>query len=225
MALISPEINNKGQIISKASTALAAGDDVMLSISDSNKLTVKVNPAKLKSLAKNEGTIETKDGIVTIKANAAQSLVDETIKITNAKANGLVSENGVIKLVTNTGTIKASDIKIDAGEKGEATISGTIEASSTVSKGGDIEITGKELNLVSANLSADGKTGGGTILVGGDWQGKGDLFQSTYTSIDKNSALSASALESGAGGTIVAWSNIKDSNSVTSVYGLSLIHI
>ena len=45
------------------------------------------------------------------------------------------------------------------------------------------------------------------------------MLQSTYTSIDKNSVLSASATESGAGGTIVAWSNIKDSNSVTSVYG------
>ena len=45
------------------------------------------------------------------------------------------------------------------------------------------------------------------------------MLQSTYTSIDKNSVLSASSIESGAGGTIVAWSNIKDSNSITSVYG------
>ena len=219
VALISPEINNKGQIIAKASTALAAGDDVLLSISGSNKLTVKVKPSKLKSLAKNEGTIETKNGIVTIKADAAQSLVDETIKITDAKAQGLVSENGVIKLVSNTGSIEASEIKIDAGSNGEATISGKLDVNSSTSKGGDIEITGKELNLVSAKLSADGKEGGGKILIGGDWQGKGDLLQSTYTSIDKNSVLSASATESGAGGTIVAWSNIKDSNSVTSVYG------
>ena len=47
VALISPEINNKGQIIAKASTALAAGDDVMLSISNSNKLTVKLKPCLL----------------------------------------------------------------------------------------------------------------------------------------------------------------------------------
>ena len=219
VALISPEINNKGQIIAKASTALAAGDDVLLSITGSNKLTVKVKPSKLKSLAKNEGTIETKNGIVTIKADAAQSLVDETIKITDAKAQGLVSENGVIKLVSNTGSIEASEIKIDAGSKGEATISGKLDVNSSTGKGGDIEIAGKELNVVSAKLSADGKEGGGKILIGGDWQGKGDLLQSTYTSIDKNSVLSASATESGAGGTIVAWSNIKDSNSVTSVYG------
>ena len=133
-----------------------------------------------------------------------------------------MSENGVIKLVSNTGSIEASEIKIDAGSKGEATISGKLDANSSTGEGGDIEITGKELNLVSAKLSADGKEGGGKILIGGDWQGKGDLLQSTYTSIDKNSVLSASATESGAGGTIVAWSNIKDTNSVTS---LSLIHI
>ena len=92
-----------------------------------------------------------------------------------------MSENGVIKLVSNTGSIEASEIKIDAGSKGEATISSKLDVNSSTGKGGDIEIAGKELNLVSAKLSADGKEGGGKILIGGDWQGKGDLLQSTYT--------------------------------------------
>ena len=52
VALISPEINNKGQIIAKASTALVAGDDVLLSITGSNKLTVKVKPQNLNHLQK-----------------------------------------------------------------------------------------------------------------------------------------------------------------------------
>ena len=90
VALISPEVNNKGVIISNAATTLAAGDDVLLGISDSNSLTVRVNPSMLKTLVNNEGSIKTQNGIVTIKTDVAQSLVDDTIKLPSAKADGLI---------------------------------------------------------------------------------------------------------------------------------------
>ena len=83
-----------------------------------------------------KGTIKTQNGMVTIKTDAAQSLVDDIIKLPNAKATGLVSENGVIKLVSNSGSIQANKIKIDAGSKGLAEISGTLNANSDTSKGG-----------------------------------------------------------------------------------------
>ena len=57
----------------------------------------------------------------------AQSVVDEIVKTDDAKAKGLVTENGVVKLVTNTGTIEAKDIKIDAGSKGSSEISRKIK--------------------------------------------------------------------------------------------------
>ena len=74
-------------------------------------------------------------------------------------------------------------------------------------------------DVSAATISADGQTGGGTILVGGDWQGTGDLLQATYLDIDANSIITANALTSGSGGTIVAWSDIKNSNSLTRVSG------
>ena len=152
--------------------------------------------------------------MVTIKTDAAQSLVDDIIKLPNAKATGLVSENGVIKLVSNSGSIQASKIKIDAGSKGATEISGILNSNNENGKGGTIEITGKDIDVNSATISADGKTGGGSVLVGGAWQGSGDLLQATYLDIDANSKITANALSSGAGGTIVAWSDIKNSNSL-----------
>ena len=219
VALLSPIITNKGTINTNVATSLAAGDNLKLSISDSNLLTVSVNPSKIKSSINNEGNIKSQNGIVTLKTDIAQSVVDQVIKIENAKADGLISENGIVKLVTNTGAITAKDIKIDAGSNGASTISGTLNSNSDTSNGGSVEVTAKEIDINTATISADGKTGGGTILVGGDWQGSGDLLQATYLNIDANSKITANALTSGSGGTIVAWSDIKNSNSLTTVSG------
>ena len=187
VALLSPVITNKGTITTNVATALAAGDDIRLSISDSNLLTVAVNPSKLKTFIKNEGNIKTQNGIVTLKTDVAQSVVDEVIKTENAKANGLVTENGVVKLVINSGTIKAKEVKLDAGSKGASEISGNLNSNSETGKGGYIEVTAKEIDINAATISADGKTGGGEILLGGDWQGAGDLLQATFLSIDNGS--------------------------------------
>ncbi len=81
-----------------------------------------------------KGTIKTQNGMVTIKTDAAQSLVDDIIKLPNAKATGLVSENGVIKLVSNSGSIQANKIKIDAGSKGATEISGTLNSNQKLEK-------------------------------------------------------------------------------------------
>ena len=220
VALLSPVITNKGTITTNVATALAAGDDIRLSISDSNLLTVAVNPSKLKTFIKNEGNIKTQNGIVTLKTDVAQSVVDEVIKTENAKANGLVTENGVVKLVINSGTIKAKEVKLDAGSKGASEISGNLNSNSETGKGGYIEVTAKEIDINAATISADGKTGGGEILLGGDWQGAGDLLQATFLSIDNGSKITADALQTGAGGKIVAWTNIKDVNSNTIVNGI-----
>ena len=219
VALMAPQVNNQGTIVSSVATTIAAGDDMLLGISNSNNLTIKISPSKLQAMAKNEGTIKTQNGMVTIKTDAAQSLVDDIIKLPNAKATGLVSENGVIKLVSNSGSIQANKIKIDAGSKGATEISGILNSNNENGKGGTIEITGKDIDVNSATISADGKTGGGEILLGGDWQGSGDLLQATYLDIDANSKITANALTSGSGGTIVAWSDIKNSNSFTRVSG------
>ena len=95
--------------------------------------------------------------------------------------------------------------------------------------GGKIQITSENIQLASAKLDASGQAGGGTILVGGDFEGGaanapavtqyGQSFDSTpvpnatTVSVDAASKLDASAKVSGNGGKVVVWSN------VSTVYG------
>ena len=189
-----------------------------LAISDSNRLSVNINPAKIKTLSSNEGVIKSENGTVSIQANVAQELIDQTIN-TPKSADKLISENGVIKLVSNSGSIKSKNVNLSAGPLGGTEVSGTIDVSSNT-KGGDIEITGKEINVKSnSTLLATGETGGGNILVGGDWQGSNGVLQATYTTVEKDTVIDASSKGVGDGGKIVVWSDIKDPNSKTIANG------
>ena len=218
VALIAPQVSNKGTITTNVATLIAAGDDVKLAISDSNRLSVNINPSKIKTLSSNEGVIKSENGTVSIQANAAQELIEQTINAPRS-ADSLISENGVIKLVSNSGSIKAKKVNLSSGLLGGTEVAGTIDVSSNT-KGGDIEITGKEIQVKSnSKLLATGDIGGGNILVGGDWQGSNGILQATYTTVEKDSLIDVSSLGFGDGGKIVVWSDIKDANSKTTVNG------
>ena len=225
VALLSSDVKNYGSISATSGTAaLVSGDNAKLSLSSNGKLNIKVSESKLANLIENEGTIKSENGQVLIKSSAAKSLVDATIKGPSGKKK-LVSVNGVLKLVSNTGEIKANSVKIDAGQNGMVSNSGSIDVSSKNFNGGNIEVTGKEISIKSGSkLLASGKTGGGDVLIGGDWKGSGDLLQSTYTTVEKNTLIDASSTSSGDGGKIVIWSDIKNSKSKTSVNGTLLAH-
>ena len=221
VALIAPQVSNKGTITTNVATLIAAGDDVKLAISDSNRLSVNINPSKIKTLSSNEGVIKSENGTVSIQANAAQELIEQTINAPRS-ADSLISENGVIKLVSNSGSIKAKKVNLSSGPLGGTEVAGTIDASSNA-KGGDIEITGKEIQIKSnSKLLATGDTGGGNILVGGDWQGSNGILQATYTTVEKDTLIDTSSLGVGDGGKIVVYSDIKDPNSKTIARGTFL---
>ncbi|SFX49705.1 MBG domain-containing protein [Azotobacter vinelandii] len=75
--------------------------------------------------------------------------------------------------------------------------------------GGSIEVTGRRIALTGATLDASGTTGGGTIKVGGDWQGSGTLAHAKTTTVDAKTTLKADATEQGDGGKVVVWSDEK----------------
>ena len=52
-----------------------------------------------------------------------------------------------------------------------------------------------------------GKTGGGTINIGGGRQGQGPLQHADTVSIDKDTVIRADAVTTGNGGNIVVWSD------------------
>ncbi len=113
--------------------------------------------------------------------------------------------------MTANGTTGGGVIGIDAGR---IFSSGTLTATASAGTGGRITLGADDIALVAARLDASGATGGGTILVGGDYQGGGTLRHALTLDISPATSLSADATTAGKGGTIVLWSD-----EATSVYG------
>jgi hypothetical protein len=75
-------------------------------------------------------------------------------------------------------------------------------------RGGAIHVTADQTNLhPTAVLDASGAAGGGEVLVGGGWQGKGPLANAQNTIAQAGSVIRADATAQGDGGTVVLWSD------------------
>ncbi|AFY39971.1 filamentous hemagglutinin family outer membrane protein [[Leptolyngbya] sp. PCC 7376] len=98
-------------------------------------------------------------------------------------------------------------IILDVGEKRNQLLSGTIDVSGKTDIGGNVIITGDRLGIFGATIRADGMIGGGTVLVGGDYQGTGGLQRSSATTVGLDSLITANALINGDGGKVVLWSD------------------
>ncbi|HBE19361.1 MAG TPA: filamentous hemagglutinin, partial [Cyanobacteria bacterium UBA11149] len=94
-------------------------------------------------------------------------------------------------------------------ESGVTIVSGNVDTSnSAITKvGGEINIIGNKVGLISANLDASGDSGGGNVRIGGDFQGKGELPNAAVTYVSKDSEIKADALRDGNGGTVIAWAD------------------
>jgi len=67
----------------------------------------------------------------------------------------------------------------------------------------------------TSSVNVSGKTGGGTILIGGDYQGKNaDIQNATKTFVHQDAQLIADATDSGDGGKVIVWGN-----DITRYYG------
>ncbi|PZU96351.1 MAG: hypothetical protein DCE90_09860 [Pseudanabaena sp.] len=113
----------------------------------------------------------------------------------------VVKPDSSIALVANP---SSSDIAI---KDGMAIASGNINVSSDIGKGGSIGIFGNQVGLVNAQVNASGATGGGTVLIGGDFQGKGIAPNALQTYIDGSSKILANGLLTGDGGRVIVWAD------------------
>jgi filamentous hemagglutinin family protein len=147
---------------------------------------------------------------VPAEATADQYAVENTGILDARRGSVRMAAGDLLSLaVRNTGTIRANDIKLAGGEMGRVQVEGDLDASSGRSAGGEIEIRGDLVSLSGATLDASGKTGGGTIHVGGGWQGEraSDERNARLTVVDEATVLRADARERGDGGEIAIWSD------------------
>ena len=121
-----------------------------------------------------------------------------------ASAKNITTDPGSI--MTAAGTEKGGEIGLAA--KDTVYASGKVEAGSTAGKGGKVQVTGERVALIQAELDVSGKTGGGTVLVGGDYLGKNpDVPNAKAVVMTSDSVIRANATENGDGGKVILWSD------------------
>lgn len=211
VALLGHTVSNEGAITApQGSVALAAGSGVTLDFAGDGLLHVAVNQHALDAMVSNGGLIHADGGLVWMSASARDALLTTVVNNSGiVQANSVGHRNGRIVL--------------DGGESGVVSVSGTLQAAGTAPDmtGGSIVVSGDKLALADgAVLNASGAAGGGSIAVGGGWQGQDPTIRhATGVYIAQGATLDASATHAGNGGTIVAWSDIHTPRSSTRVYG------
>ncbi|OEZ46205.1 YDG domain-containing protein [Janthinobacterium lividum] len=186
--LIAPNVENTGIITApNGEVILAAGRSVQLAEPGNPQLRVLVSAPADQAL--NLGQIIAQGGSI----GMAGALVSQR-GVLNANS-AVVGENGRIVLKASGKAL------LEAGSVTSAT--------GAVGKGGDIQVLGEQVGLLgNAAIDASGATGGGTVLLGGDYQGKNAAVQNArQVLVGKDASVNADAVHGGNGGKVIAWGN------------------
>ncbi|MGE0874561.1 MAG: filamentous hemagglutinin N-terminal domain-containing protein [Burkholderiales bacterium] len=192
--LVGPQIENAGAIQSDAgSVMLAAGRSVTITSPDAHGVQFALQAPEDRAV--NLGSISA--------ANAASMFA------------GTLKHSGDIRAV-NASTDAAGRVILAAQTDAIVEGGATIRADSVAGKGGHVQVTGERVGLFDqASVSARGGAGGGSILVGGDYQGRNpEVPNAARSYVGKDVMLDADASAAGDGGKVVVWAD-----EVTRYYG------
>lgn len=206
--LFAPDVENSGIITSpNGEVILAAGHSVELADSSNPALRVTITAG---GEAVNLGQIIAEGGSVGMVGN----LVTQSGMVS---ASSATAEGGRIFLRGTSATTlgKGSVTEANGTQGGEVSVeggmlsvSGTLGAVGSEGAGGTIHALGESIELAGAMLDASGRDAGGTVLVGGDYQGKNaDIRNAQVVRVDADSNINVSATENGNGGMAVVWSD------------------
>jgi len=97
-------------------------------------------------------------------------------------------------------------------EAGTAIVSGKLDVSTPDFSalpqiGGEVNVLGDNVVLIDATINAFGVNGGGTVRIGGEYQGSGIIPNALQTYVSHNSVINADALINGNGGQVIIWSD------------------
>lgn len=178
---------NSGIIQARLGTvALASGSKMTLDISGDNLVNFTVDSATLSEMAgvANSGQLLADGGRAIMTASVANTLATTVVNNT-----GLVQARAVME--------KGGEIYLLAGDNG-ANVAGTLDAGGGQSgqQGGSVSVLGAHVALVdAANVEVSGAAGGGTVLIGGNFQGTGPQPDAKSVDIGKDAVIRADALD------------------------------
>ncbi|MDP2229777.1 filamentous hemagglutinin N-terminal domain-containing protein [Methylotenera sp.] len=195
IVLLGEQVENSGSLIAnQGSVVLGSAQSALLDFYGDGLVQVKLSGDALAAAVSHTGNIMADGGSVQLatQARTAALNVDGVVQ-----ANSLVSRNGFIRLEGGTG----SKVKV----------TGRLEArgDDRAGRGGEIAVTGEQLALLdTAVIDVSGQAGGGTVLIGGDYQGKNTALHNARTTyVGSGVAINANAINEGNGGKVVVWSD------------------
>jgi len=210
--------------VANTGTIQADGGQVVLAARTAQDVFTKVvnNEGVIKA-----GRIENKGGVVKLVGLGAGASVLNTGTI-DVAATGAGVNGGTVELtgsnVTQSGTIRADaangnggSIKLAATDTTLLTgNSQTTARAESGGKGGTVQVLGNKVGIFDQSVvDVSGAAGGGTALIGGDYQGKNpDVQNAAISGIGAGASIKADASESGNGGKIIVWAD-----DITRFYG------
>ena len=220
-ALVAPHVRNSGALVANLGTVvLASGKAFTVDFTGDGLITfalgegiastlVGADGQPLKAQVEQAGEITA--GRIVLSSAAAREVVNQSVNVSGLvragsagrNADGSISLRGSNSVAVAAGAeVSGAKVTIDADN---VSVAGNISASS-------IQLTGDHVAvLAGASLSSDG----GSILVGGDWQGSNGVRQALTTTLEAGATIDA-----GQGGKVVLWSDVTNADSVTTVAGL-----
>ncbi|MGB5939775.1 MAG: filamentous hemagglutinin N-terminal domain-containing protein [Rhodanobacter sp.] len=140
----------------------------------------------------NKGTLRAEDGTVVLQASATKDLFTSLVNNTGiVDARGINTDGGVVRLVGTGGNVESS---------GSINVSGA--------HGGSVQLlSDRNVGVTGGSIDASGTLGGGSIRVGGGWQGGEGLQTAAATYVAPDAVLRADATQQGDGGSVVVWGN------------------
>ncbi|WP_425253797.1 YDG domain-containing protein [Janthinobacterium sp. NFX145] len=184
--LIAPNVENTGIITApNGEVILAAGRSVQLADPGNPQLRVLVSAPGDQVL--NLGQIIAQGGSI-------------------GMAGALLSQRGVLN--ANSAVVGDNGrIVLKASGKALLEAGSVTSATGAAGTGGQIHVLGEQVGLLgNAKVDASGAAGGGTVLLGGDYQGKNAAVQNArQVLVGKDASVNADAIVSGNGGKVIAW--------------------
>ena len=136
------------------------------------------------------------NGQITLKSSKNIDLAEGSVTTANGRSGGKIEvQSGDTTLVSGVVEAKGQQLALPFGDD--------------AGKGGEIKLLGNLVGLTgNARVDASGENGGGTVLVGGDFQGKNPNVQNAFrTFVGADASIKADAVTSGNGGKVIVWSD------------------
>jgi filamentous hemagglutinin family protein len=192
-----------GNVVSTGNVVAPGGNIIISAVPGSSKVEIS-RPGDVISLVIDPPR-DTNGNVLPFSPSDLPTLLTEGAA---ALDTGLVVNEDKTVVINDSGTIIPNESQMTI-------ISGNLDASSATSQGGNIQVLGNLVGIVdNAKVDAFGVTGGGNILIGGDYKGQGNVPNAENTFVGSNVVINADALTNGNAGKVIVWAD-----NTTAFYG------